>query len=68
MNVRYILPTVKHGGDNIKVWGWFSRDGVGVGPLHRGHDKDIVQHIRLPFAKRKSPGGGYISSRVDLLF
>jgi hypothetical protein len=33
MNVQYILPTVKHGGGNIKVWGCFSRDGVGL--VHR---------------------------------
>jgi hypothetical protein len=28
MNVRYILPTVKHGGGNFKVWGCFLPDGV----------------------------------------
>jgi hypothetical protein len=62
MNVWYILPTVKHGGGNIKVWGCFSRDGVG--PLHRAEGntdlfmyKNNVQHTRLPLAKRNIPRG-----------
>jgi hypothetical protein len=32
MNVRYIVPTVKHSG-GIKIFGCFSRDEMG--PLHR---------------------------------
>ena len=62
MNVKYILPTVKHGGGNIMVWGCFSRDGVG--PLHRVEGimdrfvyKDIVEKTMLPFAKRQMPRG-----------
>jgi hypothetical protein len=62
MNLRYILPSVKYGGGNIKAWGCFSRDGVS--PLHRVESnidwfmyKNIVHIIRLPFAKRNMPRG-----------
>jgi hypothetical protein len=62
MNVRQNFPTVKHGGSNIKVWGYFSRDGVRL--LHRVEGnmdwfmyKDIVQHSRLPFSKPNMPHG-----------
>lgn len=64
MNVRYILPTVKHGGGNVMVWGCFSRNGVG--PLHRvvgNMDQHIytgiVENIMLPHAK-DNMGRGWI--------
>jgi transposase len=63
-NRRYILPTVKHGGGNVMVWGCFSSSGVG--PLHRVVGtmdqvvyKDIVEGIMLPYAKQKM-GRGWI--------
>lgn len=59
---KYQLPTVKHGGGNVMVWGCFSRDGVG--PLHRITGimnqemyKNICKDIMLPHAKDKMPRG-----------
>lgn len=59
---KYQLPTVKHGGGSVMVWGCFSRDCVG--PIHeiRGiMDKEmykgILQNVMLPHAKNKMPRG-----------
>ncbi len=61
-NPKYQLPTVKHGGGNIMVWGCFSRDGIG--PIHRVEGimdqymyKDIINNKMLPHAKDKLPRG-----------
>uniref|UniRef100_A0A914WGH2 Transposase n=1 Tax=Plectus sambesii TaxID=2011161 RepID=A0A914WGH2_9BILA len=54
---KYQLPTVKHGGGNVMVWGCFSRSGVG--PIHRIDGimdkhvyKAIMKDVMLPFARR----------------
>lgn len=59
---RYQLPTVKHGGGNVMVWGCFSRDGIG--PIHRIQgimDQEIymgiMKNVMLPYAKDKMPRG-----------
>lgn len=57
-NVQYQVPTVKHGGGNVMVWGCFSRDGVG--PLHRITGimdgkmyVDILSKFMVPHARRR---------------
>ena len=61
-NPKYLLPTVKHGGGNVMVWGCFSRDGVG--PIHLIEGimngemyKNIIANIMLPHAKKVMPRG-----------
>lgn len=61
-DVKYQIPTVKHGGGNVMVWGCFSRDGVG--PLHRINGimdrfvyADILGNQMLPHAKDKMKRG-----------
>lgn len=62
LNPRYMLPTMKHGGGNVMVWGCFSRDKIG--PLHRIEGimdqviyKDIIKDVMLPHAKKVMPRG-----------
>ena len=61
-HIKYQVPTIKHGGGNVMVWGCFSRDGVG--PLVRINDKmdaklylSIISTHMLPHAKSKMPRG-----------
>lgn len=59
---KYQLPTVKHGGGNVLVWGCFSRDGIG--PIHKIDGimdqhmyLDICKNVMLPHAKDKMRRG-----------
>ena len=61
-DVRYQIPTVKHGGGNVKVWGCFSYYGVGplveiIGNMDKVLYKSILADTMLPFAKSKMPRG-----------
>ena len=61
-NVRYMVPTVKHGGGNVMVWGCFSHDMVGPliqvnGIMDGMSSVDIVARHMLPHAKSKMPRG-----------
>lgn len=67
---KYQLPTVKHGGGNVMVWGCFSRDLVG--PIHRINGimdqemyKGILRDVMLPHAKDKMPRGWWFQQDND---
>ena len=59
---KYQVPTMKHGGGNIMVWGCFSRSGVG--PLIEIHGKmdrikygEILTKYMIPHGRRNMPRG-----------
>ena len=57
-DVKYQVPTVKHGGGSVMVWSCFSRDEVGPiyrvqGIMDQNMYKGIIKDIMLPHAKDK---------------
>lgn len=61
-NIRYTVPTKKHGGGSVMVWGCFSRDMVGPlvqieGIMDGTAYKNIIKTHMLPHAKSKMPRG-----------
>lgn len=59
---KYMVPTVKHGGGSVMVWGCFSRDGTGPliqieGIMNSEMYTDIIKTNMLPHAKNKMPRG-----------
>lgn len=59
---RYQIPTVKHGGGRVLVWGCFSSSGVGPlvrvkGIMDQTQYKDILEKQMLPFARNNMPRG-----------
>lgn len=67
---RYTVPTVKHGGGSIMVWGCFS--GNGIGPIHKidgimdrfGY-RDIMANVMLPFFRTHMPRGSLFQQDND---
>ena len=57
-DVKYQVPTVKHGSGSVMVWSCFSRDRVGPiyrvqGIMDQNMYKGIIKDIMLPHAKDK---------------
>jgi hypothetical protein len=53
-NEKYIVPTVKHGGGNVMLWGCFSHHGVGPSQFIDGN-MDILNRVMLPYAEWNMP-------------
>lgn len=69
-DIQYQIPTVKHGGGNIMVWGCFSRYGVGPlvrieGTMDRFMYADILKKQMLPYAKENMPPSWYFQQDND---
>jgi len=59
---RYQIPTVKHGGGSIMLWGAFSWKGVGPifkieGNMDSAMYKNIILEQMLPYARQNMPRG-----------
>jgi len=63
-NIENIVPSVKHGGGGIMVWGCFSEKGLGPlvkveGKMNRLDYIQILEKNLLPLIRRKFRGGDY---------
>lgn len=59
-NIQYQIPTVKHGGGSVMVWGCFTASGVGpivriTGRMDSHIYTKILEDNLLPFAKDQMP-------------
>jgi transposase len=64
-DVRYQIPTVKHGGGSVMVWGCFSRLETGPifriqGNMDRFMYRDILESTMLPYAQQKMPRTSWV--------
>ena len=53
-----VLPTIKHGGGSIMVWGWMSRSGPGAiyrveGNMNKHQYLHVLENVMLPSVRAK---------------
>ncbi len=56
-STKYVLPTVKHGGGSVMIWGWMSAAGTGelqfiVGTINANMYCDILKQSMIPSIRR----------------
>ena len=62
MGTKYQMPTVKHGGGSVTVWGYFSASGVGPlvridGRMNVNIYREVLEKHVLLFSNKKIPTG-----------